>query len=80
MARGRKEQIRASIEALNAIQVGELSAIDNKVAAAREELRTLNEPELERSLEESRRCLAQGDVTNFRRLLAQTVSRLGHLK
>ena len=80
MGHSRKEQVSAVIEELNAIQVGELSTIESKLASIRQDLGTLGERELERTVAAAGSELVRGDAANFRRLLAQAVSRLGHLK
>ena len=79
-ARGRKEQVRAVIGALNALGVGELSSIETRLAVVREELVPLSEPDIQAAVDEARTSLLKGDLGNFRRLVSQAVSRLGHLK
>ena len=80
MAKSRKERIETVMAGLNALEVGELSAIDNKLVVATQEVAGLEELELEGVLQAARTALGRGDVPNFRRLVAQTVSRLGHLR
>jgi hypothetical protein len=77
---GRKERIGALIDAMNAIHIGELSSIDAKLGAAKDQLAALGESDLEKLSVEARERLRGGDAANFRRLVAQLVSRLGHLK
>ena len=76
----RTEQIRSVIDHLNAIQTGELAAIRTRLAVATERLRALGESDLEKTLGEAERQLFSGNGSEFRRLLAQTVARLGHLR
>ena len=80
MAGSRSERIHRLIEALNAVTVGEFSAIETKLTAAREELATLQEADLEKTVAEAQAHLLKGDLASFRRLVAQAVSRLGHLR
>jgi len=73
-----RQRISGVIEALNAIEVGEISAIVHKLRMAEEELGGLDVGELQATLGEARKHLDDGDVTNFRRLVAQAISKLGH--
>jgi hypothetical protein len=77
---GRKERTGAILVALNAIQVGRIDAVLSKLTVAREDLRQIDEPELAGTLQEAEASLTRGDAANFRRLVSQVVSRLGHLK
>ena len=79
-ARDRKERLGAIIDHLNAIHIGDLAAIETRLAKAGEDLASLGETDLSRTLDEARSSLGRADLANFRRLVAQTVSRIGHLK
>ena len=76
----RKDQIGTLISSLNAIGVGTLSSIQSKVQSAAADLEGLGEKELAALLHEAGGCLDTGDFENYRRLLSQTVSKLGHLR
>ena len=80
MAKSRAERIASVISALNAVAVGELAAIETRVQVAYQELCGLDAPELADVLRSASAALGRGDLGNFRRLIAQTVSRLGHLR
>ena len=70
MAKSRKERIEAVIAGLNALAVGELSAIETKLLIATEEVAALAADDLEKTLKEAGSALAKGDVSNFRRLVS----------
>ena len=76
----RKSSIGHVIKSLNALDVGELSSIDAKLRTAEARMSELDMTELARTVEEARTCLGTGDVANFRRLVSQTVAKLGHLR
>jgi hypothetical protein len=80
VARSRSEQMGAIIDSLNGIHVGRLETIQGRLGVVREELKALGEPELDSTFEEACGSLSRGDAGNFRRLVSQVVSRLGHVK
>ena len=71
---------REIIVALNSLGVGDLDAIQRKLAAAREALGACGQAELGLRLDEAAAALARGEFTEYRRLVSLVVSRLGHLK
>ena len=78
MARGRSERVRSIIEQLNALGVGEVSAIDAKLQVARNNLQEIGVADVGDTVEQARVQLGKGQVSEFRRLVSQAVSRLGH--
>lgn len=78
--KSRSEQLHGVIGTLNAIHVGDLQAILGKLGEAGAVLRALEVSEIESALGEARQSLLRGDMPNFRRLVAQVVARLGHLR
>ena len=80
MAQGRRAQVQGLMDLLNSINVGELGSIETKLASVREDLRGLGESEVEKVIEEAWASLTRADLVNFRRLLAQAVAKLGHLR
>jgi len=80
MAKTRSDRMGNIISTLNGISVGELSGLTVRLDAAQGELQELKEAELAGSLGDAKASMLRGDVANFRRLVSQVVSRLGHLR
>ena len=79
-SRGMERKASDLIGLLNGISVGEIDAIRGKLESAQQELLSLEQPELAQAMGEALSAVAQGDVKNFRRLVAQVVSKLGHVR
>jgi len=71
---------REVIVSLNSLGVGDLESIHRRVRAARAEVVAHGHEELAARLDEALEALGQGRMAEFRRLVNQVVSRLGHLK
>lgn len=71
---------RSTIVALNSLSVGDIEAILKKLEAVRVEVRAQGQDELADRLDEAAGALGRGQLSDYRRLLSQVVSRLGHLK
>ena len=76
----RGERVRKVIGGLNALQVGEIRSMAAKLSVAKEALVALDEPDLASVIQQAQEKLGSGDLSEFRRLVAQTVARLGHLR
>jgi hypothetical protein len=77
---GRSGEIGAIIHRLNSIHIGEASAIATKLEAAASDLRRLGETEIEAVIHQAASEFGRADLVNFRRLVAQAVAKLGHLR
>ncbi|MFC2172977.1 hypothetical protein ACFLU6_10160 [Acidobacteriota bacterium] len=73
-----KEQVL--IDSINNIKVGECSRIQAKLQQVEMNLKEINQVDLSVLVHDAQQKLEGGDVPGFRKLLAQVVSRLGHLK
>jgi hypothetical protein len=71
---------REIIVSLNSLGIGDLDSIRKKLEAVRQEVRAQGQDELAARLDEASSALDRGQLTEYRRLLAQVVSRLGHLR
>ena len=71
---------REVIVSLNSLGVGDLEALQKKIAAARLSVLEQGETELGEKLAEASAALEDGRFADYRRLLSLVVSRLGHLK
>ena len=80
MSPSHSQNVSSLIGMLNGISVGELGAITGKLAAVRQDLSELQEAELDQALEQALQSIQRGDVKDFRRLVAQMVSKLGHVR
>ena len=80
MSRQHGPKLSKLIITLNSIGVGELASITSKLEGVRSELSGLGQPELAENLDSARSAIQRGDMAEFRRLLSQTVSRLGHVR
>jgi len=65
---------------LNAIRVGDLGAIREKIEQAKEGCVQLAQPELAEMLQEALAALDVADVKTYRRRVETVVSKLGHLR
>jgi hypothetical protein len=65
---------------LNAIRVGDLGGIREKIEQAKEGCVRLAQPELAELLQEALAALDVADVKTYRRRVETVVSRLGHLR
>ena len=80
MSPSQSQKVSSLIGVLNGISVGEIGAITGKLTAARQDLAELREAELDQALEQALQAIQRGDVKDFRRLVAQLVSKLGHVR
>ena len=71
---------REIIVSLNSLGIGDLDSIRKKLETVRQEVRAQGQIELADRLDEASSALDRGQLTEYRRLLAQVVSRLGHLR
>lgn len=71
---------REVIVSLNSLGVGDLEALQRKIAVARHEVVAAGEADLAQKLGEASAALEDGRIADFRRLVSLVVSRLGHLK
>jgi hypothetical protein len=81
----RRESAKAAdpsriIAALNALDVGELDVIRDKLAAARRDCLELEQAELAERLAEAASALDRADLKTYRKRIETVVSRLGHLR
>ena len=70
---------RDLIVTLNSLRLGDLDVLRGRILSVRERLQTMGQPDLSERLEEALRALERGETTEYRRLVNQVVSRLGHL-
>ena len=70
---------RDLIVTLNSLRLGDLDVLRSRILSVRERLQTMGQPDLSERLEEALRALERGETTEYRRLVNQVVSRLGHL-
>jgi len=68
------------IASLNAITVGDIHAILQKLEEARAACADLGHPAIVDVLVEARKALLAGDLKLYRKRIETAVSRLGHLK
>ena len=71
---------REIIVSLNSLGVGDLDSIRGKIRAVRQEIRAQGQDELADRLDDASAALDRGQLTEYRRLLAQVVSKIGHLR
>ena len=76
----RRDSVSGLIAAINSIGVGELGAIESKLQAVKSGLGGIDAPDVSQAVAEAEACLKRLDLENFRRLLAQAVAKLGHLR
>lgn len=65
---------------LNAIRVGDLGGIREKIELAKRGCEQLAQPELAEMLQEALAALDVADVKTYRRRVETVVSKLGHLR
>jgi hypothetical protein len=65
---------------LNAVEVGSLDAIAQKMEQVRQGLESVGQAELAAAADEAVRALRRGDVAEFRRGRAFLQSKIGHLR
>jgi hypothetical protein len=68
------------IAELNALNVGEMSAIRDKLDEARRACLELDQAELAERLVEATQALERADLKTYRKRVESVVSRLGHLR
>jgi len=73
-------QVRAMIEALNSLSVGELASLRRKVEEVRDHAARQGLEEITAILDDALAQLAAGDLRAFRRRVSHAVSRLGHVR
>lgn len=71
---------RDLIVTLNSLGVGDLDILRGRLAKVRDSLAGMDQPELCERLDEATRSLEAGQLSEYRRLINQIVSRLGHLR
>ena len=71
---------REIIVTLNSLGVGDLDAIRSKLEGVRADVLAQGQEEIAVRLQEASAALARGEFSEYRRLLSQAVSRLGHLR
>ena len=80
MGKSMSQRAGGVIALLNGISVGELDSIRSKLEAARRDLLEVEQKELAASVEQAQGAIQKGDLQDFRRLVAQVVSKLGHVR
>jgi len=70
---------REIILRLNSLAIGDFDLLRSRLDAARQDLLGLGHADLAASLDEAQRNLSEGKTSEYRRLVSQVVSRLGHL-
>jgi hypothetical protein len=80
MSPSQAQKVGQLIGVLNGISVGELGVITGKLSAIRPDLNELQSTDLDQTLDQALQAIQRGDVKDFRRLVAQLVSKLGHLR
>jgi hypothetical protein len=68
------------IATLNAIGVGDMDVIRDRLEQARSACRELDQAELVGKLDEAIEALARADMRTYRKRVETVVARLGHLK
>lgn len=71
---------RELILRLNSLSIGDLSALAVKLGSIRDSLVEIGQPDLAARLSEAGAALSEGRIQEYRRLVNQVVSRLGHLR
>lgn len=71
---------RDLIVALNSLALGDLDVLRGRLGKVREALAGMGQGELCERLDEAGRALDAGRIAEYRRLVNQVVSRLGHLR
>ena len=70
---------RELILRLNSLSIGDLELLRTKLDAARHDLGELGQEELAGRMDDAIRHLAAGEMADYRRVVNQVVSRLGHV-
>lgn len=71
---------RDLIVALNSLGLGDLDVLRGRLGKVLESLAEMGQADLCERLEEALRALDAGQIPEYRRLVSQVVSRLGHLR
>ena len=75
-----KQRASSVMAQLNGLAVGDLQSIQAALESAGSELETIQQLDLAASVRDARQAVDCGDIKNFRRLIAQVVSKLGHVR
>ncbi|RMG48794.1 MAG: hypothetical protein D6718_01050 [Acidobacteria bacterium] len=73
-------KVRALIDTLNNLTVGELGTLASRVGEVRSEAAKMGLDEVAAILDEALGCLDRCDLKGFRKKIQHAVSRLGHVK
>jgi CRP-like cAMP-binding protein len=76
----RSDQIDFILATLNAMDVGTLDSIRDKLRQVEEALRALGETELAQRTADAASALGRADVAEFKRIRATLQSKTGHLR
>jgi len=68
------------IASLNAINIGDIDVIRDKLEQAREACRAIDQPGLADKLQEAVEALDKADLKTYRRRVETVVSKLGHIR
>ena len=71
---------RELILRLNNLGIGDLGVLRTRLGTIRNELTEMGQPDLSVRMDQAMKALANGELDEYRRLVNQIVSRLGHLK
>ena len=73
-------RVEVLLSTLNATDVGTLESIGEKLLQVRDELLSLDKPELAATAQGALDALTRGDIAEFKRARAFLQSKIGHLR